>query len=462
MPDNQEEILREVKGFGENVKNLKDSMQKDLEAVRKLAEEAKGAAERPEVKAQIDALTTLVTEKNAKLEEIVQKQVDRADQIEAAMKRLPVESNEAKDDETKAAMRFFESKMALTGNLTAFNRPSAETIDREGYQAWTKGFDTYLRANDERRVEAKALSVGSNPDGGYLVPTQVSNRIITKIWETSPIRQMATVETIGTSELELPIDVDEATTGWVGETQTRAETNTSQVGVQKIPVHEMYALPKTTQKFLEDASINVEAWLASKIGDKLARTEATAFVSGDGVNQPRGILSYGAGTGRDLIPQIVSGAATSITADALMKVPFEVKAAYMANGAWLMKRSSVQAVMLLKDGDGQYFWRPNLQMGVSANGGNNANGGVSGAIYGSTVAGYPVMLADDMPAIGAGALAMAFGDFRRGYTVVDRLGITTLRDPYSAKPFVQFYTRKRVGGAVVDFDAFVLVKIAAS
>lgn len=452
-----DEIKKEIKSFGDNVNGLKDSLQKDLEAVRKIAEEAKGAAERPEVKAQIDALTTSVTEKTAAVEALVKAANERTDALEVAMKRIPLGSDKGAADETKDALSFFETKMVLEGNLKTGNRPTADKVDIEGYKAWEKAFDTYLRSSDERRVEAKALSVGSNPDGGYLVPVQTSNRIITKIWETSPIRQLATVETIGTSELEIPIDVDEAATGWVGEEQTRATTDTAQIGVQKIPVFELYAKPKATQKMLEDASINIEAWLAGKIGDKMARTEATAFVSGTGVNQPHGILTYAAGTSRNKLPQFASGAATAVTADAIVKLPFELKAAYAANATWLMKRSTVQAVMLLKDGDGQYLWRPAFAGNAVSN-----PGATAGVTYASTLCNYPVALADDMPAIAGDALSIAFGDFRRGYTVVDRLGITTLRDPYSAKPFVEFYSRKRVGGAVVDFDAIVIMKIAAS
>lgn len=449
MPDgNQplEEIQREIKGFGDNVKALENSMKRDLEAVRSLAEEAKAAAGNPEVKAQIDALTTSVSEKHAAIEAAVKAERERADRIETALKRAPLGDAKEAADLTKEALAFFETKAAVAGQLKFGARPSADNIDREGYELWAKGgFDTYLRSNDERRVDTKALSVGSNPDGGYMVPTAMSQRITTKVYETSPLRQLATVETIGTEALEIPYDTDEAGAGWVGETESRTETDSPEVGVQKIPVFEIYAKPKATQKFLEDAAINVEEWLAGKIADKFARTEATAFVTGTGVNQPRGIASYEAGTARNKIPQIVSGAATAFTADVIVKMPFEIKSVYLANANWLMKRSSVQAVMLLKDGDGQYLWRPGLTAGSP-----------------STLVGYPLYQADDMAAVAANALAAAFGDFRRGYTVVDRLGITTLRDPYSAKPFVEFYSRKRVGGAVVDFDAFALVKIAAS
>lgn len=443
-----EEVTREVKSIGGDVKKLQESMQNDLAEVRKIAEEAK-TANSPEIKSQIEALTTSVGEKHAAIEKVIADLKEQADAVETALNRSHTTGDDP-DAQKKAvddALRFFEGKMAASGNLTWGNRPTTETADIDGYKAWENAFPIYLRAHDERVIEAKALSVGINPNGGYLVPTARSSRMTQKIYESSPIRQLAMIETIGTDSLEIPYDLDEAGTGWVGETQSRAETDTPTVGEQKIPVHEMYAKPKATQKFLEDASIDVEAWLARKVGEKMGRTEATAFVNGNGVLQPRGILTYAHGTSgaRDTIRQVASGAAATITGDIIVKMPWELKGPYLANATWLMKRSTVQAVMLLKDGDGQYMWRPGLTAGAP-----------------STLVGFPVSQADDMPVVGANNLAMAFGDFRRGYTVVDRLGITTLRDPYSAKPYVEFYTRKRVGGAVVDFEAFAIVKVAAS
>lgn len=442
-----EEVTREVKSIGGDVKKLQESMNRDLEAVRKLAEEAKGAS--PELKQQIEALTTSVSEKDAAIQETIKQLKEQADATETALRRSHTTGDDPdmQKKQVEDALRFFEGKMAASGNLSWGNRPTAETADIDGYKAWDKAFPIYLRAHDERKIEEKALSVGLNPNGGYLVPTARSNRITEKIFESSPLRQLANVETIGTDSLEIPYDIDEAGTGWVGETQSRTETDTPDVGEQKIPVHEMYAKPKATQKFLEDASIDVEAWLSRKVADKMSRTEASAFINGNGTLKPRGILTYAHGTAgaRDTILQVASGAAAAITADVIVKMPFQLKGPYLANATWLMKRSTVQAVMLLKDGDGQYMWRPGLTAGAP-----------------STLVGFAVQQADDMPIVGAGNLAAAFGDFRRGYTVVDRLGITTLRDPYSAKPYVEFYTRKRVGGAVVDFEAFALVKIAAS
>lgn len=439
-----EQITQEIKSFGSDVKGLRESMQRDIAEVRRVADEAKAAASNADFREKLDAFSRSAVEKYAAIDKAVAEIKAQAEQVETALKRAPIPDPEEKKTGVDDALRFFEVKSSIAGNLKHGSRPTAQTVDIDGYKAWEAAYETYLRANDERMVEAKALSVGSNPDGGYLVPTARSARIIQRIYETSPIRRLATVETIGTSELELPIDVDDLDSGWVGETQDRPPTATPQVGVQKIPVHEIYANPRATQKFLEDAAINVEGWLADKVSDRFARVEATGFISGNGVNKPRGILSYPAGTGRDKLPQMLSGHATSITADAIVRMPLEIKSAYLTNATWLMKRSTVQEVLVLKDGQGQYLWRPSLTAG-----------------HPSILAGYPVEMADDMPAVQAGTLSIAFGDFRRGYTVVDRLGITTLRNPYKQPPFVEFYSRKRVGGAVVDFDAIVLMKVAA-
>ena len=441
-----DEIQREIKGFGDNVTGLKASLEKDLADVRKVAEEAKGAIG-PEVKAQIDALSTSVAEKQSALETQVKAMQAQADRVETALNRHPTGPSQPGDAaEMKDAVAFFEAKAAINGTLKSATRPNAESIDRDGYRAWQRAFDIVLRHGHEQGgIDTKALSVGSNPDGGYLVPTATSNRIIQAVREISPLRQLATVETIGGTELEIPIDVGDLEARWVGETQDRTTTGTPEVGIQKIAVHELEASPKATQRVLEDAAINVEAWLAGKVADRFARAEATAFVTGNGVDKPRGILSYDAGTGRNKLPQIVSGDANLITANAIVKLPFEIKSAYLANARWLMKRSTVQAVMLLQDEQKQYLWRPGLAAGQP-----------------STLGGYVVEMADDMPIVAAGALPIAFGDFRRGYTVVDRLGLRVLRNPYKAPPWVIFSSYRRVGGAVVDFDAIVLMKVASA
>jgi HK97 family phage major capsid protein len=292
-----------------------------------------------------------------------------------------------------------------------------------------------------------AMQTGSDPDGGYLVPVTTSSRIIKKVYETSALRELATVESIGGKELEIPRDEGEfGYGGWVGETTAPAETTTSTLGVSKIAAHEMYAEPRVTQSMLEDAGIDIEAWVANKVGEKLGRIEATAFFTGDGVGKPRGLLTYATGTTPGYIEQIVSGAATEVTADGLYNLVFSLKDYYTANASFLMKRLTVRDIVKLKDGNGQYMWQMgDIKAGVPAN-----------------LLGYSVKRAEDMTTIAASALSIAFGDFKAAYTIVDRLGITLLRDNLTAKPYVKFYNRRRVGGDVVNFEAVKLQKIAAA
>ena len=444
-PEQLEQITREVKGFGTNVKELQDSMSRDLAAVRKLAEDTKGAIG-PEVKAQLDVLAASVAEKQATLESAVKAVGDHADDIEKKVNRPRLGASvDESVAEHKGIRDFHRTALAARGELKIGTDLSDEKVPVDEIKSYIGNFPLYLRRDiHPQGAEAKAMSVGSDPDGGYWVVPVVSARILSIVRESSPLRELATVENISTDAIEFPIDDDEAGADWVGETESRPATSTPQVGVQRIPVHEMYAFPMVTQKLLEDASVDVEAWLGRKIGEKFGRLEATAFVSGNGVKKPRGFLTYPNGTTRGNIEQIASGNANTLTSDGLINLIMSIKEPYSANAAFLMRRAAVGAVVLFKDGNGQYIWRPGLEMGKP-----------------SSLLGYPIREAADMPAVTAGALAVAFGDWARAYTIVDRLGITTLRDPYTAKPFVGFYTRKRVGGDVTNFEAIKLGVVSA-
>lgn len=321
--------------------------------------------------------------------------------------------------------------------------------DMDGYKA---AFDTFIRKGEEVMgvEERKALSVGADPDGGYVVNPDLSGRIVTKVFESSPMRAYAAVQVISSDALEGLFDLNEASSGWVGETDSRAETNTPQLGKWRIPAHELYAKPKATQKLLDDASINMEAWLASKVAEKFARDEANAFVVGNGVNKPRGFLTYGSGTTLpgtiEQFPSGVNGAlaATPDGGDVLINALYGLKQQYRANATWFMNRASTRLVRKAKDSNGSYIWVPGIAAGQPA-----------------SLLGYPVAAFEDMPDPATNSLSIAVGDMREAYQIVDRLGIRTLRDPYSAKPYVEFYTTKRVGGDVVNFEAIKLVKLGS-
>lgn len=328
----------------------------------------------------------------------------------------------------------------------------------EGGQAYTNAdqkaygvaYAKYLRRGEETglaELEQKALSVNSDPDGGYTVSPFMANTIVRTVFETSPLRQYASSVTLdnGVPYEEL-VDNDEASTGWVTEEESRTETDSPQLAKLRIPQHEQYAKPKVTQRLLDSSSLNIEEWLGGKVADKMARTETTAFFSGNGTSQPRGLLTYAAGTSWGQIQQVASGAAAAVTADGIMDLVASMKTPYLRGSVLMMRRASIWAVRKLRadavsaaDGAGGYLWQPSLEAGIAG-----------------TLLGYPVVEAADMPAIQASALPVVFANFREAYMIVDGNVMRTLRDPYSSKPYVEFYTTKFVGGGVRNFEAIKL------
>lgn len=341
-------------------------------------------------------------------------------------------------------------KQGLERVQTQLNRPGFE-FNREGLDPLAKkkkaAVEKYLRKGEAAMApdEIKFLSSQQDADGGYWVTSGMSDKVISKVFETSPMRNVATVETISSDALEIPNDLSEANAAWTTEEGARSETNTPTIGIVTIPVHELYAMPKSTQTLLDDSRIDVENWLAGKVADKFSRLENDAFVNGDGVGKPRGILTYPAGTTNPgQVQQVNSGSASALTADGLRTVVYSLNSPYLKNGRWLMNRGTVEAISKLKDSNGQYLWQPSLEAGEL-----------------QTLLGYPIERMEDMPAVAANSLSLAFGDFRHAYTIVDRVGVRVLRDPFSAKPFVLFYTTKRTGGDVTNFEAYVIQKTAA-
>ena len=338
------------------------------------------------------------------------------------------------------------------GMLARRRGETVPAFDAAGLDSYKAAFDRFLRKGEEVMSvdERKALSVGTDPDGGYVVNPDLSGRIVMKVFETSPMRAYASIQVISSDALEGLFDLDEAASGWVGETDNRAETNTPQLGKWRIPTHELYAKPKATQKLLDDASINMEAWLASKVAEKFGRDESNAFVVGNGSNKPRGFLTYSSGTTLPgTIEQFPTGSSGAYAAapnggDVLINALYGLKAQYRANATWFMNRATLTATRKVKDSDGAYLWSPGIAAGQPA-----------------TLLGYPVASFEDMPDPASNSLSVAVGDMREAYQIVDRLGIRTLRDPYSAKPYVEFYTTKRVGGDVVNFEALKLVRFGA-
>lgn len=336
-------------------------------------------------------------------------------------------------------------------------RVSVDDVDLELINKYNAAFNEYLtlgekRASSESISILNEMSVGSDPDGGYWVSPDVSGRLAQLIYESSPVRQVASVTSIGTDALEGGTDLDEAGFGWVGEKEARPATDTPQVGEWRIPVHEQYAMPEATQKVLDDTARDVEGWLMGKVTARFGRGEATAFVLGNGEKQPRGFTTYTAGTPSkstwDRIQQVNIGHDGSTlganSADKFITLAYSIKSALRAGSIFGMARLTEAEVRKIKDGEGNYLWQPDYtRLGAA------------------TLLGFPVVEMTDMPAIASNALSVVFGNFAEGYQIVDRAGVRMLRDPYTKKGFVRFYTTRRVGGGVVNFEALKLGKIAS-
>jgi len=347
-----------------------------------------------------------------------------------------------------------DQKAALDRMALASHRPAIAPAreDDEKKQAIL----SYMRKGDAtalNALERKSLNAGNDAEGGYLAPEPTERVIAAAVRDISPIRQIASVREIGATSFKKPVSLGGGVAGWVGETGGRVETASPALSSIDFPTMELYAMPAASQTLLDDAVVDIEQWLADEVQGEFAAQETDAFVNGDGVNRPRGFLSYAktaeAVRSGNEIGFIATGAAAGFAAtnpaDTLLDLIYAPKQAFRANGRFVMNRKTLSAVRKFKDADGNYLWQPALAAGAP-----------------STLFGYPVTEAEDMPDIGAGAFPIAFGDFNRGYLIVDRQGVRILRDPYSAKPYVLFYTTKRVGGGVQNFDAIKFLKMATA
>ncbi|MBI1203998.1 MAG: phage major capsid protein [Rhodopseudomonas sp.] len=346
-------------------------------------------------------------------------------------------------------------EIALKSARPAFGGERAAQRSAAGLEH-KQAFEAYVRAGESsglRALELKALSVGSNADGGYLVPPEVETQIGARLTAISPIRSIAGVRTISGNVYKKPFMTAGPAVGWVGETDARTQTTSPTLDELSFPAMELYAMPAATSTLLEDSAVNIDEWLAQEVEQVFAAQEGTAFVTGDGSNKPKGFLSYttvaNASWSWGNVGYIASGSAGAFPAsnpsDVLVDLIYAVKAGYRQNAVFVMNRKTQSAIRKFKDTTGNYLWQPPAIAGGRA-----------------SLMTFAVVEAEDMPDIAANSLSIAFGDFNRGYLIVDRAGVTVLRDPYTAKPYVLFYTTKRVGGGVQDFEAFKLMKFAAS
>jgi HK97 family phage major capsid protein len=352
-----------------------------------------------------------------------------------------------------------QQKRALDNLALKRARPALGGYGRAMPSEHKAAFDAYMRSGDDRALRAldtKAMSInlgGSGQDGGYLVPDETEAEIGKRLAALSPIRAISSVRQVSAAVLKKPFSVTGPAVGWVAETAARPQTNTATLAELSFPTMELYAMPAATASLLDDAVVDLDQWISGEVEAAFAEQEGAAFVSGDGTNKPKGFLSntlvaesaWAWGKIGYTLTGVAGAWPASNPSDVLIDTIYALKAGYRQNANWVMNRKTQGAIRKLKDADGNYLWQPPASPGSRA-----------------MLMGFPLVEAEDMPDIDDDATPIAFGDFSRGYLVVDRAGVRVLRDPYSAKPYVLFYTTKRVGGGVQDFDAIKLLKFGTA
>lgn len=339
------------------------------------------------------------------------------------------------------------------------NRPGApgaegdEALQAEHKSAWLR----WVRKGDDAGladIERKAMNVGTPADGGYAVPIQQDRDIMRLLTDLSPMRQVCRVMTVGTEDYRKLVNLGGTASGWVGETDARPATAGPTLAQLKPSFGELYANPEVTQKALDDIFFNVEGELSQDISESFAVLEGKAFLSGTGTNQPVGLLTAKTSAEADsarafgTVQHIATGVADNFPAkdpaDILIDLIYSMKAGYRTGAQFMVNSMTLATMRKWKDGQGNYIWQPAMQNGQP------------GSIFG-----YGYVTNEDMPSAGAGAIPVVFANFQQAYTIFDRMGIRSLRDPYTNKPFVGFYTTKRVGSMIANTQAVKFLKCAA-
>jgi HK97 family phage major capsid protein len=375
-------------------------------------------------------------------------------EIKTAVTGLLAEFNGFADDVSTRLQAQEDRMTKLQSRMTHMTHRPLLAADADAGAPHQKAFAAYLRSGDEAgfrdlALEGKAMTGAVAADGGVLLSPQAGERIRQILVSTASLRSVASVANVEGASLDFVIDRGEIGAGWASEATT-AETSTGILEKINLPLHELAAQPKASQRLLDDSAFDVETWLAERIAERFARAESAAFVGGNGTDKPRGVLSYpvvadGAWAWGSLgfIPTGTAGALSTI--DPLVDIIYALDARYRPRAVFLMNSRTTAAVRKLKDADGRFLWSDSLSAGEPAR-----------------LMGYKVLICEDMPDIGPDSLSIAFGDFQAGYTIVERPDLRVLRDPYSAKPHVLFYATKRVGGGVTDFAAIKLLRFSAS
>lgn len=350
---------------------------------------------------------------------------------------------------TELQASIYANAQSMAALRTGIGGQPGETPEARAHR---DAFVAYARSGSLPAPEARATSFNEG-DGGFLVTPEMDSMINRVLANTVAMRALANVRPVGSASLKSFTSVGGAAARWAGEDEDKTETNTPRLVEIEITPGELYGEPCATQWFLDDAAVNVEAWLGDELGISFAEAEEAAFISGDGVKKPRGLLAYptvdNANYAWGSVGVIRSGAASAFASgtgatDRLIDLQHALKAGYRNNGSWLMNDLVLASVRKFKDGQGNFIWQPSIAADVPA-----------------TLLGKPVATSDYMPAVGAGNLPIAFGDFNRAYRIVDRVGTRVLRNPFKQNGRVFFYTTKRVGGGIVNFEAVKLLQIAA-
>lgn len=380
------------------------------------------------------------TSHTAQLEEIKSGKTDvlttdKLDTINAALTELQT----AVDDQAKIQAAAKLGNGGVIGDIQADPEYSA-------------AFKAHMRRGDKAPADIQAaMNKGTDADGGYLAPIEWDRTIGEKLKLISPMRAESRVITISVAGFKKYFGDRNVGSGWVGETASRPATSTPQIGVLDFTPGELYANPAITQQLLDDAAVDLEKWLGSEVDTEFARQEGIGFTSGDGVNKPYGVLTYVEGAANaarhpyGAIKVKNSGAVAALTGDGLLDLMYDLPTQFAANAKFHMNRLSMGAARKLKDGQGNYLWQPSYASGQP-----------------QTLAGAPVVEHPDFPIVAAGNVAALYGDMEATYLVVDRVGIRVLRDPFTNKPFVHFYTTKRVGGGVHNPEPMRALKVGAS
>ncbi|CNL46957.1 Predicted phage phi-C31 gp36 major capsid-like protein [Yersinia enterocolitica] len=398
---------------------------------------------------EIKDVEQVAQELNQKFSEFKEKNDKRLDAVEQEKGKLAGEVETLNGKLTELD----NLKASLEEEIKSLKRPGGGTNTKTATEHKSAFMQFVRKGKDDglRELEQKALNTGTDADGGYAVPEELDRTLLDILKDEVIMRQESTVITVGTSDYKKLVNLHGAGSGWVGEQVPRPATNTPQLA-QIIPfMGEIYGNPQATQTMLDDGFFDVEAWINSSLSLEFSEQEEIAFTNGTGVLKPKGFLAYTSTDEKDSVREfgklqhLLSGAAAAVTADSIIQMIYTLRKVHRNGAKFMMNNNSLFKIRILKDERGDYLWRPGLELDQP-----------------SMLAGYGIAENEQMPDIVADAKAIAFGNFKRGYTIVDRIGTRILRDPYTNKPFVGFYTTKRTGGMLADSQAIKLLKIGAA